>query len=538
MGLWSLLAGDIVLGTTLALFFFLVLGFVSAFALLKYLTRSPLWGIVGAFLFVCSPNLNVCRSTTGALAEYCGVCLLPLTYLALTRVMARPSFKRFVLAALAVSWLWLTHLLTAFLGLFFLGALLGIQFVYAAARARKRKATLLKFGRRIALFVGINCLAGAICAYYLIPILTDETILAKRAAYAIYLALSGHCGAILSLFSLTDFDFLIHINIGFARFQLGALFWGGAVAFVYLLARRKNSYWAAPMSALAALIILVIPNPELIEGIKYLNTVQFTFRFLSYFQFLALLMTVFALQTLCRRWSFAKIQKVLLAFGVIFAALFLVKPYLYSPKFPEGFPMIMNQRDILLTPFNIYSRYFYHLTNPNPDEFALGMAGEFLVTPAPGSDSQDKLFEVDLSELARSPAFKGDLIFYALYYPDYQDVTVKLDGRPFAPPIDTYWTQDNELIEYGGLKYSGAHYLRLRSLPREGFLTVETRFRGSLPGNLLSELALASVGVTALGRLWRRRRRRAGPAARAGSAGSAASAASPESPGGAPAAGA
>jgi hypothetical protein len=228
MGLWSLLAGDIVLGTSLALFFFLVLGFVSAFALLKYLTRSPLWGIVGAFLSVRSPNLNVCRSTTGALAEYRAIRLSPLTYLAPTRAMTRPGFKRFVLAALAVSWPWLTHPLTAFRGLFFGGALLGIQFARAA--------------------------------------------------------------------------------------------------------------WAAPMSALAALIIRVIPNPELIVGIKYLNTAQFTFRFLSYFQFLTLPMTVFALQTLCRRWGFAKIPKATLAAGVIFAALFLVKPYLYPASFPKGSP--------------------------------------------------------------------------------------------------------------------------------------------------------------------------------------------------------
>ncbi|MDR1166990.1 MAG: DUF4436 domain-containing protein [Deltaproteobacteria bacterium] len=192
----------------------------------------------------------------------------------------------------------------------------------------------------------------------------------------------------------------------------------------------------------------------------------------------------------------------------------------------------MNQRDIRLTPLDLHARRFYHLTNLDRDEFVVGVAGEFLAKPAPGSDSQDKLFEVDLSELARSPAFKGDLIFYALYYPDSQDVTVKLDGQPFAPPIDAYWTQDNELSEYGGLKYADAHYLRFRSLPREGFLTVETRLRGSLPGNLLSELALSSVDVAARGRLWRRR---AGASARAGIA---ASEASPESLSGAPAAGA
>ncbi|MDR1166998.1 MAG: hypothetical protein LBO66_14220 [Deltaproteobacteria bacterium] len=497
MAAGGLFLNDPLLGATLAIPLMMAVGFVFAFKLVGYLTRDVIWALLGAFLFALSPYAHVSRASHGAVAEYCGICLAPMVVLALTRAVARPTFARVTLGALAVALQWHVHILSSFLTLASLGTLGTLQLIRAGiARGRRAFRKILK---RALVFLLAVAVALLLSAYYLLPIVAEADLLIKHPFFKIYLILSSYCVPFLSLFSLTDFPFLMPMEFTRARYQLGAPFWAGQIAFIYLFWREWRSLWVYPLIALNLLILGAILAPETLVGIPFCGDIQFSFRLLSYYQLGGLLALALSARHLARRWGFSGRARAFFALGIVACAFFLGAPYFAGREFYPGFPRLLSFEQINREEFNRFSLFAYHRILPPGGK--VGTLAESRIVPAlPGSDARVRRFRLDLAQESARVGWRGEAVFQVLYYPRLQRIEATLDGEPWTPKADSFWREPTVKTRFKWLANTGEHFLRLRELPEKGLLRVKTTFRGSWLGNRVSLGALASLTLLGIAR--------------------------------------
>jgi hypothetical protein len=508
--------GDLILGAALVGVAMSLVGFVGAFKLFKLLTRDWAFALLGAFLFVAAlPYLQTSRFYIGGTGAHFAILETPLCLYFLLRATRRASLKTFVPAVLALLWQWQTHAITAFSVNFFYGSFLALQLAWVAIAEKGKWAPLRKYLKRILSLALLEAFVLALGAYYFFPIFLETDILIKWQQNILTLLLFDRCVSFLSLWSATDLHYLLPIRGLTMPFQIGLVPIAGAAAFAFLARRDFRSRVSYPALLLGALIVIFIGNSSLLARLPFFQDIQFSYRLIPCAEILGLILFILALSRLAARERWGERTRRLAPLGLALAGLGLAAPYYYvEADLWEDYPRYLTASQIAAAPFSPSSVTSYFRVFDQGER--VGLTGEaFWVYEEPGSDSEKKSFRADLSVWSQTPGYQGELAFNFLYYPLLMDVTVKLDGEPISVPRETFWHRKRKVARVGLLEKPAFFALKLKNLPARGLLTVETRFRGSRAGNIISGVAFAGLALAgALKAALRRRsaRNRAKPA--------------------------
>ncbi|MDR1166991.1 MAG: hypothetical protein LBO66_14185 [Deltaproteobacteria bacterium] len=509
-GFLGFLAQDSGQGVALAVVLALAIGFVYAFKLGKYLTRSGAIGLVLAFAFVCAPYLAVTRVIHGSLAEFWAMAASPLIVYCLLRAIAGRVPFYLAAGALSLAALYLLHILTAVYLIFFFSFFLLARFFFAALARPRSPRLLAKLFKRLLAFGAINLVSIGLCAYYFFPIILNGDIMASHLPGDVFLRLSQRCVSFLTLTSVRDLLPVNPADFSDGRFQLGIVHLSGALAFIFFHWRKTNATSARALIATLVALFLIILFPVIIADIPYLNALQFSFRLLFEFQFLAAIALALALKEVAARFRLSPASAKALAALLIAVVILQNGDYLGKGPYREGFPILQGEKAIRAAAFNPYSVYAY---------YKLVRGGATIVDPrerlfvgeTDESEPTRHVFAVDLEELRGLREYGGRVVLDFLYYPNLTRVSLFLNGEPATFPLSVFSRRDAFMI---GGKYPRSlaiHNLEVAGLPERGLLEVRAEFLGSVWGNRLSLLFLCGIMAFVL---FSYRKRRAGRRAR------------------------
>jgi hypothetical protein len=514
MAIFSIIFVDMIFGTSILFVLMMSLGFFYSFRLYKYLTKSNIYGIVGAFLFIYCPYLATVRVTHGGITEYFAFCLSPAVLYYLVLSLAGKRFINILLCILWLSILILVHLLTAFYLMFFVSVFFIAYFINVVIKCKINRLNFFNrhlhvFFKRLAIFILANIGALAVTSFFIFPIILSDNLFIKYFPYSENIKLTGSCTNLYSLFSITPSLNILQIESCRGAYQVGFILFIGFISSIAIFWKNKKSFLIFPLIFTALFILFVIINPAFMTYFPYLNLAQFAFRFLIEFQIFDSLLFVLGMKELCDNFKISFINKIAFSIIVIISSLLMVRPYLDAMNIQSGFPKLMNSNDIKNSDFFFNAIYNYYLIQKDISKFS-SLDKQFIVSPAATSNSQYKKFIINLAELAQNSDYQGNIIFYVLYYPSLMKITAKLNNTSFAPEADVFWFKTAELSEHRQFRYVGVHALQLKNLPSQGILEVDTEFTGSALGNKISLTAIFLLAGLSLVKLIRRCRRAAG----------------------------
>ncbi|MDR1085037.1 MAG: hypothetical protein LBP22_09320 [Deltaproteobacteria bacterium] len=504
IGLWIIISGDPFSGYAIALWTMAMFGFIYSFKLARYLTKSDIASIIGAFVFITSPYYLIDRVLKVTAPEYMAISVLPMVLYYQLRVMVNPKASLVIKAVLSTAFLFLIHIIGAVFFYFFFGIFWGIFFVYNFIIYKKIKILCKNFLKRMFIIFVIGVVVCLLDMEYFYPILSVHDLVVKDTLVASFpLNKSGSLINFLSFFCLRNGPGPNSEMVSVDGYQLGLLNFTGLVAFIVLNIRSRSSF-NIPIITLSLGILYTIFYPIIFTGpLKFLDFAQFSVRFLAHLQVLAMLMGAMALVTIWRRNPDLKTagQKVM-ALIIILSSLVLVRPYLYPAVSIPGAPMFITSETLQINQTLINSNNTYMRTSPLKD---LPYYDEDkLLKSSYMKSSSDRIFEIDLASNPLS--VPGELCLDVLYYPGLMDIDLTVDGQPVRPEPETFWVKRAHF----GTRYNedGAfHGLKLKNLPEKGSLKVRVRFTGSRMGNLVSALTL--IGLVCYGtgaRIWQPKR--------------------------------
>jgi hypothetical protein len=508
----SLVVVNLNFGTSLALVFCLALAFVSTFKLARYLARDSLAATVAAFAYACAPYYSFSRAIKGDLSEFVALSILPLALYLILRALARGALGSWLKAVLALSWLALTHTLislslVAGLALFLLGGM-GVAAFWPRSRAQAR-ARALKVGlRRLKRLAAAAALSGALLAYHLWPLFLGADLFWRHIPPGV--PLDGRLSvSLLTLLSVAPVNSGWETAGNFGLYQLGPLLAMGGLAFLATRARDFRAPFAYPLAALWLASLALALWPGFCGSWAWLSPGGLGFSFIGPLSLLGSLLLALSWPRAMERWGFSRNTRIIVSFYLILFALLAVIPYLRDAGARDPFPNLMTESDISKSSYQGPTRYLFYRALPNRED--LSATREIFAlrgSPVPGDIDADE-FYLDLAQVAENPSYKGELVLDFLYYPQWQELTFRVNGEPIAPALETFWRPTPLEEEYPALQGTAIHNLKVSGLPREGQFAAKVRFRGSLVGNSLSFaglLVFAGLSAFALYRGARARR--------------------------------
>lgn len=557
--------GNLFTGMAYSIVFMMALAFVYSHKLCRYLTSSRIWGLVGAFLFVCGPYLSINRVLRGAFAEYFAMCLIPLLAYWQLRALARVSAGRWAAAVMAWVLMVHSHMITTTFLIFFAIVFWGLHglFVFNLGGAIKKRLNREYLTRtRSWLMVGVAMVLVCFCymwptiflpvlfftivfhllhrlfvsssgrsknnrlqhkylvrtgtwvavgagmvlvsAWYLWPAVFYHDLMMKASFILPAHIYFQEVTAVMSLFGLTDIMWATTDTANSGRFQVGLLLLAGFFSFIYLRWRETSSTFIWPLWLVSALALFMVISPLNVLSVKpltYIDIAQFTYRYLAQLQLFCVILSVLALKALAEKNSW------------------LSRPF----KFSVALTVIASAM-ILVTPYLYPATFFpsYPAIVTKKDvrdqdtmmymyyayfrayyySVPVDIAPTHWIKAQTVTNTADRLFVTDLAEWSQTPQWPGRLVFDVLYYPGLQLIETKLDGREIQPTLDTYGSRRGDIPRF--------HALELSDLPNTGELSVRVRFVGSRIGNRLSLAGLALV-LAAVGWSIRSRRPKTAP---------------------------
>ncbi|MDR1657167.1 MAG: hypothetical protein LBT47_06370 [Deltaproteobacteria bacterium] len=489
----AILTHDLFLGFSLALILMSTLAFIFSFKLVRYLTQSDIAAMVAAFVFITGPYLAVDRVMRGAIPEYMAICVLPMVLYYQLRAAASEKFGYIIKAVLATAWLFLLHLITAVFFYFFYGVFLLSFFVHNLFICGKnRKYFLIKCFRKIITVAAIIVLIGMLDMYHLFPAMFYKDIIAKTSDVANNsLFNSSRFTPFLAVFSIRE---LIWPRQGIgitpaACYQLGLMLLAGFVAYIYFKIRDYRSAFAWPLIFTGGLIVYVILLPVIFVGpLKIFDFAQFSYRFLAFFQLLAMILGSLALVAFWQaNPDYRPAQKKNLALVLILASIILVSPYLFPKSVRMGYPKYIHAAQVLEAKTLENGNDSYLRTPPEVMEGAKNVPAFEASEIMPATEvrnTADRIFEIELANNKFNMGQYGELFLDVLYYPKLMDIQSTIDGKKFEPILETYWRSREGFGKVGQVGYF--HGLKLSGLPAAGKLTVQVKFVGSKAGNWIS----------------------------------------------------
>jgi hypothetical protein len=496
----SILTRDLFFGYLLAMILMSTLAFIYSFKLVKYLTRSDLVAIVGAFIFVSGPYLATDRVLRAAIPEYMAICLLPMVLYYQLISLVKGKCEYICKAVLSTSWLFLIHLITSVFFYFFYGLFLFVLFFYNIILLnKKRKLFIYKFYRRIKIVFIIGFLVALLDMYYLIPIVFYNDLQIKMSTITRYsMYYSAHLVPLITIISIRDIIFPTSRLDMSIRIQIGLVLFSSYIAFIYYKIKEYKSSYAVPLIISASLIVYIIINPIMFVGpLRILDFAQFSYRFLAHFQLVAMIMGCLALTTFWRQnKDYLSAQKKNLSVMLIICSLILVCPYLYPATFSPELPKFINEEDIkdvngLAIANNNYIRIPPVLASQiiklSP------FTSREVVSANLVKNTSDRIFEIDLSDKTSVRGKPGERLLDVLYYPLLMDIEVSIDGQPITPGLETYWRTRAGFGYFLDDDDGYFHGLKITGLPNTGKLHVRVKFVGNKIGNWISLITLVGI---------------------------------------------
>jgi hypothetical protein len=498
-----LIVRDLFFGYLLTMILMSTIAFIYSFKLIKYLTFSNLAAFVGAFIFITAPYLSINRVLRAAIPEYMAICILPMVLYYQLRAIINRKFCFIIKATISTAYLFLLHLITAVFFYFYFG-LFFLLLLFFILTNKNKKVYLLKYFTRFKIVFYIGLLVILLDMYYLIPIILYNDILVKYIGvqnFPIYY--SSQFVPLISIISIRDIIWPTYTLSRSPRLQLGFLILIGYITYIYYYFIKYKSLYSWPLIILSSFILYIIVNPIIFVGpLKFLDFAQFSYRFFSHFQLIAIIMGSIALITF---WRHNKInlfyQKINLSLILIISSLILVCPYLFPSSFMKNYPKSIQEDEVLALNKLPYDNNNYLRVPPNfpgqplsfpPFNLQEVVAASFLKNTA------ERIFEFDLSDQIPIFGKSGELCFDVSYYPLLMDIKASIDGQLINPGLETYWRLRPEFVTNGfgvtSQKQIGYfHGLKLTGLPNTGKLQVHVKFIGDKIGNWTSFIALIFI---------------------------------------------
>jgi hypothetical protein len=289
---------------------------------------------------------------------------------------------------------------------------------------------------------------------------------------------------ILSLFSITDISWINSDETNNKRFQIGFLLLASYISFIWLLFKEKNSPFVWPLILTATFILFLILYPVIFIGpLKYIDIAQFSYRFISFFQLLAIIMSAMALSTFFRQNNnFNHVSKKILALIIILMSLIFVRPYLYPKSSFSGEELIasndrLQKFDSLAYADNIYLRI------PPENINYIKLDDSQLMKAQLIPNSSNRTFFIELDNI------QTEYFLDVLYYPGLQKIDLFIDNKPYQASLETFWLYR---LNFGYTlgESGGFHGLKISNLPNKGLLKVVVIFNGSTLANYVSVLSI------------------------------------------------
>jgi hypothetical protein len=508
MAVFSIIFMDLIFGSSVLFVLLLALGFIYSYKISLYITKSPLYSYINAFIFAACPYLAAIRISHGALAEYFAFCISPVFVYYFLRSQAGKNFSHIIPCILSLSVLILVHLITCFYLMFFISIyfvfyLINLFIQYKFNNLKNLNKHLKVFIRRISKFIVINIISLAVTSFFIIPVIISNDLYIKYFPYDAYFSFSASCTNLLSLFSIKPSLNIIKLKTCSGSYQVGFIVFLGFIYSIAVFWKRKNSLFLLPLIGTILVILAIIINPGFFTLFPFISLAQFSTRFLLDFQIIVSILFILAVKDFCTRFKLSYVNKIIFSLTVIITSLMLVIPHLKPMTIQPDFPKRMNANDIKNADFSLYGKYNFYKFLIDLSQFNMDNI-QIILNPTETSNSQHKKFIADLAVLAEDDSYRGNIAFYVLYYPSLMKVTAKIDNIPFTPDADTFWYKTPELEDHEELVNVGVHALRLNNLPAQGILEVETEFTGSPLGNYISLISLALlIGLGLAGKIRR-----------------------------------
>ncbi|MDR2460323.1 MAG: hypothetical protein LBE38_06020 [Deltaproteobacteria bacterium] len=496
IALVSFIFRDLILGYVLTIIFMMSLAFVYSWKLTKYLTFSNIIAAVGAFLFITGPYLSTDRVLRGAIPEYFAFCLFPMVLYYTLRAVLSKKMKYIVFAFLSICALLLSHtIMSTFFYFFGFIFLLLYLIVFLIKQKFKNVNTKNNFVKKCFILFLLAITSLLVTMVYLYPIIFYNDLSIKYEIYnKISLMVTSYHVPILSLLSIRDSTWLgKHDTMDFGRFQIGFMLYISYSAYIYFYWKFKESTYFYPTVITASFILFLIVFPIIFIGpLNSLKVVQFSYRFIAFFQLLATIMGPLALREYFRRnQKINQFSKQTFASVIIISSMILVIPYINQSHVTEILPVKVNSSFIHDQHFLYYGNDGYMRVAPSDNDSSWVSDGTIIIDDI--GNSKEKLFTVDLLNYYEMVGKKTDLYLNVLYYPGLMDVQVFVDGIPYNAELKTFWQKRNYSNTDGKNLIINFHGLLISDLPDKGIIFVTTTFTGSTIGNLISTVSILGI---------------------------------------------
>jgi hypothetical protein len=326
------------------------------------------------------------------------------------------------------------------------------------------------------------------------PVVLYDDIIIKSPIQYLNLTESTFIVSLLSTLSIRDVHFPTQFLDNPVRIQIGFLLLASYISFCYFNIKNSKSHFVWPLIITESLILYIIFNPIIFIGpLKILNFAQFSYRFITFFLFIAFILGVLSISTFYKRTSeFTKGNKKTFSFVLIISSLIFILPYLTPTSYNKPFPTLLNVNYFLKSKFLIkaigdYNSYL-RIPPVNIDKLD-DIKSINLIKYNKSINSSNKTFYINLDSVVYKD--KNELYLDVLYYPGLQEIKSYLNGKIYYPKMGTFWckrsisSDPNSLMQFHGLKLS--------NLPMHGNLVIEVTFIGSKSGNIISLISLLLI---------------------------------------------
>jgi hypothetical protein len=512
----SLILGDLIEGFAVGSILLLALSFVYMFKLAHYFTFSDHCAVVAAFMFVTAPYLSTDRFLRGAFSEYTCFCLLPMALYYNLRALHFRRFKYWLLAVLISSVVLQAHLLIGSFFLLFYSIFIGLYCILSLifnyysnnllSNAVKMKGINLRLkhiSRKAFAAASVALIAILLSMWYLGPIALYSDLTMKRIILPQGQTVkSGWLTPMLSVFSVSDSSWNFKMgNEHVSRFQTGCLILTSYIAFIYFFIRRRTTL-ALPFAITVGFLLLLILRPILFTypPMKYVDIIQFSYRFLSLFVLGATVSGALVLRTIFKHSNnLTCASKTAISLSLIVLAIVAGYPYVY-PRL-ANFQWI---RYMVNTPMiYAHSKLSYgeeaYLRFPPPDTACPDVWTDPERKSVVGKNERagDWKFSVELQNFYHnSDENPGEMLLDVLYYPGLQKIDVTVDGIPVDVKYDTYWQKRSTFGPFWADEPGPFHGLKLIGVPGNGLLEARIRFTGFSWANWTSFATLIFLVLT------------------------------------------
>jgi hypothetical protein len=502
IALFSFFNDNIYTGFALSVIFSIFISFIYSFKLIQYLFKDELYAFVGAFIYICAPYMSIVRVIRGAYPEFFAICLLPIVLYYIIKAINNLSIGNLTLSIIMLSILFTTHLITSFYFLLFSGFFFLLHAIFVIFKVIKfNKPYLLNKLRNKFLLLSIILIFSLLLSlWHLAPVIFYDNVAVKSILYASDLYRFKQVTNLLSLFSISDAPPELLDKIGVFRLQTGLLFnFCLFLAFLLYKNRFKSNYFIPMVLTQFILLILIIYPFGIGSSIqKILFLVQFTYRFISFYNLIGIFLIIITLKYIVNNTSKENKQiiKLCLSICIITYSILSISPY--QRNYTKANDNIFGIYD-----FNDIAAYDYFMGGVNY-EYAINLTqyssniplvnNNFFIKRNNNSTLNSQIFEFNIEDYANKLDFNNFFDLETLFYPDLQYITINIDDKVYNNTNFSFNKKfllfPNLINDELNLVINTIYGLRISNLPNKGHVSISIQFEGYNFANLVSQLTI------------------------------------------------